>query len=396
MSYSHQDTALMGQVSNDLQAAGMIVWSDTHLNPGTESWRKAIEQAIDETTCVVVIFSPEAKESKWVTAELDYANTQNKPIFPILARGDKHNAVPFGFTTSQWIDVREAAHYPLEIPRLIAAIRGKPHETTHAGAHQTVSLHTPSATAKEKLDPWNFLHQFRLFMRLFLDPSEFNRRYAAHTDTMLAQTAGWIVVTLCWLPTMMPVIGYTLGTVHVSNPSADNQFLLAAYALFFVGWFAGGLLAGSGNAIGGVVGMVISTITYYLLLAVIGGTGNLILVNINPPFTLFVLTTICVSLGVAAGLALHISNAGISVVVGVVLGTFIFVVTYNMPLGITGGLGGVVLFLTAFAVSFGLTQNVNTGRASWLSRGMMALLVAAYLAMFWVYLLGGWSIVTNL
>lgn len=115
----------MQRVRDDLRNAGLTVWTDEGIEPGSPSWKMEIETAIENTGCIVVIFSPDAADSRWVRAELDFAETQKKPIYPILARGDEAQAVPFGFSTYQWIDVRDLDHYTLGIERLIEAIDNK-------------------------------------------------------------------------------------------------------------------------------------------------------------------------------------------------------------------------------------------------------------------------------
>jgi CheY-like chemotaxis protein len=67
----------------------------------------AIEKAIQEIKAMVVILSPDAKNSTWVREELVFANTLKKQIYPLLARGDEANAIPFGFSAYQWIDIRQ-------------------------------------------------------------------------------------------------------------------------------------------------------------------------------------------------------------------------------------------------------------------------------------------------
>lgn len=123
LSYSRKDDEIMRRVREALKAKHLLVWVDEEgLNPGTRSWKKVIQRAIDDTGCVVVILSPDAKESEWVEAELDYAESQGKTIFPILARGNKQNAVPFGYTLAQWIDIVEK-DYESEMDKLVKSIR---------------------------------------------------------------------------------------------------------------------------------------------------------------------------------------------------------------------------------------------------------------------------------
>ncbi len=397
LSYSHQDIQLMGQVSNDLQAAGMVVWSDTRLHPGTESWRKAIEDAIDETCCVVVIFSPEAKESKWVTAELDYANSQKKPIFPILARGDEHDAVPFGFVTAQRIDIRDSNRYAMEIGKLIDAVRGQvANPTAHSASHTSpLTPHHVPLLEKDKLDPWNFLHQARLLSWLFLSPMEYLQQRNADREALL-KTGGWIVSTLCWLPLLLPILGYTMGTVQVSNPSTSNRFLLAAYAVYFGGWFSSALLAGRSDRSANLIGFFLTAFMSVLSFVVVGGVGQIILIEGSTTASLIMLLTTCISLGFAAAIALVVTNGGTGVVAGVVVGTFIAITLFKIPIGVAGGISGVLMGVIAFVLSASLDQGLKKGQPTWLSRGMLALGIMDYAVMCWIYLLGGWFFIHQL
>jgi len=120
ISYARADKQVMNRIKKSLETSGLATWIDEHLKPGTPSWRRAIQEAIERVDCMVVILSPNAKASKWVEAELDYAETQEKPIYPILASGNRRNAVPFGLTVSQWVDIRK--NYDDEIKKLLSTI----------------------------------------------------------------------------------------------------------------------------------------------------------------------------------------------------------------------------------------------------------------------------------
>ena len=91
ISYSRQDSAHMQRVRDDLTAAGLSVWTDEQLAPGTQRWNVDVENAIENAACVVVLLSPAAKESEWVGRELDYAITQGISIFPALVGGNEHD-----------------------------------------------------------------------------------------------------------------------------------------------------------------------------------------------------------------------------------------------------------------------------------------------------------------
>lgn len=107
LSYSRRDLKYMQRVRDDLRAAGLIVWTDEGIAPGSISWKEAIEQAIRYTGVVVVLLSPSANDSRWVQREIDYAEVQGKPILPLLIRGEPRQAVPFALAGSQYVDLRQ-------------------------------------------------------------------------------------------------------------------------------------------------------------------------------------------------------------------------------------------------------------------------------------------------
>lgn len=122
LSYSHRDTEIMRRVRESLRAADFKVWNDDtdEISPGTPSWENQIETAIKDAKCVVVLFSPNAMQSKWVSRELLYAQRLNLPIFPLLAEGEPRQSVPFGFTAFQYVDIRR--DYENGINKLVRAI----------------------------------------------------------------------------------------------------------------------------------------------------------------------------------------------------------------------------------------------------------------------------------
>ncbi|MEM9953985.1 MAG: toll/interleukin-1 receptor domain-containing protein [Chloroflexota bacterium] len=106
LSYSRKNLNTMQRVRDDLRATGLRVWTDEGIEPGSISWKEAIEQAIREAGMIVVLLSPSANDSRWVQREIDYAETLNKPIVPLLIKGSEQEAIPFALAGSQFIDVR--------------------------------------------------------------------------------------------------------------------------------------------------------------------------------------------------------------------------------------------------------------------------------------------------
>ena len=121
LSYSRKDTPVMQRLRDDLREAGLGVWADDNLEPGTSAWEKSISAAIRSAGCLVVILSPDAEQSTWVGRELAMAETLDKRIFPILARGSERDAIPFRLMSHQWVDARH--NYAEAFDKLLSAVR---------------------------------------------------------------------------------------------------------------------------------------------------------------------------------------------------------------------------------------------------------------------------------
>ncbi len=106
VSYSRRNIDAMQSISHALYAANIPVWTDERLTAGTPSWKNAIELALQNAFCVVVLMSPTSKSSEWVERELDYAYMLQCPIYPILIEGSQREAVPFELINMQYIDAR--------------------------------------------------------------------------------------------------------------------------------------------------------------------------------------------------------------------------------------------------------------------------------------------------
>lgn len=100
---------------------GVEVWVDEHLEPGTPDWQKAIQNAIKNASCVVVILSPDSAESEWVGKELEFSKIHDLRIFPILARGDDKNTALLSLMGIQRTDIRD--NYEQEMHKLLMTIK---------------------------------------------------------------------------------------------------------------------------------------------------------------------------------------------------------------------------------------------------------------------------------
>jgi hypothetical protein len=121
LSYSRKDASVMERLREDLRGASFDVWADDNLDPGTSAWEKSISAAIRSAGCLVVILSPDAEQSTWVGRELAMAETLDKRIFPILARGSERDAIPFRLMSHQFVDARH--NYGEALEKLLGAVR---------------------------------------------------------------------------------------------------------------------------------------------------------------------------------------------------------------------------------------------------------------------------------
>jgi hypothetical protein len=107
ISYSRRDDESMRTITFFLRDKGFKVWVDNeNLIPGTSAWEEAIESAIKNASAVIVILSPESKNSEWVRREITYADQFQKRVFPVLIKGSEEASLPLRLVTRQYVDLR--------------------------------------------------------------------------------------------------------------------------------------------------------------------------------------------------------------------------------------------------------------------------------------------------
>jgi len=84
ISYSRKDKARVSTFVEDLQVNNFVVWQDVTDLLGGENWWESIENAIEQADAVLVFWSINAKESKYVKREVEHAIRANKIIIPVL------------------------------------------------------------------------------------------------------------------------------------------------------------------------------------------------------------------------------------------------------------------------------------------------------------------------
>jgi HEAT repeat protein len=116
ISYKHEDLDFAENVQSRLERAGIKTWMDHRIHTGDE-WRNQIDQAIKEAFAMIVIMTPEAKASEYITYEWSFAVGAGVRMIPI-----KYKATPLHprLGAFQYLDFTNSVR-PWE--RLIAEIQ---------------------------------------------------------------------------------------------------------------------------------------------------------------------------------------------------------------------------------------------------------------------------------
>ncbi|GEM_PF-3132244 len=110
VSYSRQDAAVARRVKAALEARGICVWMDEKgIRPGTPDWEAALRDAIKQSAALVLIASPNSRQSSYVKDELRLADTYQSHIYALWVLGEKWiESIPLGRGHTQYIDARGA------------------------------------------------------------------------------------------------------------------------------------------------------------------------------------------------------------------------------------------------------------------------------------------------
>ncbi len=86
ISYARKDARLVDALRQKLKEAGFEVWTDSVLRPGND-WRHEIDEAIRNAFALLVIITPAAKSSEYVTYEWAFALGLGIKVIPVIVKG---------------------------------------------------------------------------------------------------------------------------------------------------------------------------------------------------------------------------------------------------------------------------------------------------------------------
>ena len=118
ISYSRKDQEFVFKLANDLEARGGSVWLDQADIRGGTQWRQSIASGIAQAGAFLLLISPDSMDSEYVNIELDIAEEQGKPIFPMIYR---RTDPPESLSRFQFIDFTQGG-YQKNLTDLLAGL----------------------------------------------------------------------------------------------------------------------------------------------------------------------------------------------------------------------------------------------------------------------------------
>src|SRR5574339_574712 len=83
ISYANEDRDRAAQLAALLEREGWSVWWDRRI-PAGRTWRSVLEDALDESRCMIVLWSEHSVNSPWVAEEAEEARRLKKTPDPPL------------------------------------------------------------------------------------------------------------------------------------------------------------------------------------------------------------------------------------------------------------------------------------------------------------------------
>lgn len=146
LSYAQADSSVASLVRSELEKAGIKTWSDRDIQ-SDENWEKKINEALKQAAMGVVLLSPAALNSAWVTQEYQYLLSQNKPLYVALVQKTDPGDIPLSLQRIQWVDLSR------DVDSGIAALKATLQNRIHSsGEALSARRRKPRVTVTFELD----------------------------------------------------------------------------------------------------------------------------------------------------------------------------------------------------------------------------------------------------
>src|SRR6266508_3541026 len=91
ISYDHEDIDFAENVKHEIERAGFVAYMDKDGLHAGDNWRQEIDQAIKESSALIVVMTPHAKNSEYVNYEWAFAFGAGVRVIPLLRKNtEKH------------------------------------------------------------------------------------------------------------------------------------------------------------------------------------------------------------------------------------------------------------------------------------------------------------------
>jgi HEAT repeat protein len=123
VSYKHNEKEFADALIEQLQGAGFNIWLDTEQLRAGENWRESINHAIKDSFGMIVVITPDAKISEFVTYEWAFAQGAGVKVIPIMLTPTKLHPQ---LEMLQYLDFTDRARPPWDkLIRRLTEIRGE-------------------------------------------------------------------------------------------------------------------------------------------------------------------------------------------------------------------------------------------------------------------------------
>lgn len=106
------DSAFLAELERHLELANITFWRDHRIQPG-DNWEVEIDQAIDDSFACLLLLSPNASASQYVTYEWTRALTLGKKVIPLLL--ESNAAVHPRLQKTQFVDFTQDSEFTWEL-----------------------------------------------------------------------------------------------------------------------------------------------------------------------------------------------------------------------------------------------------------------------------------------
>lgn len=122
LSYAREDGGPFAiRLRDELSSGGFSVWRDIEAVVAPENWREQLRAALGRVDAVVLVLTPGAVGSQYVTLECELALALQKPVIPALCLPCD---IPEAFAGAQYRDFSQPLTYAREIVALTRDLKG--------------------------------------------------------------------------------------------------------------------------------------------------------------------------------------------------------------------------------------------------------------------------------